>query len=106
RSLIAVGNAIAIFGVLVVLAVGASLVERGAYAEPYPDPAGPTGSGFWVDGREVRNVFPYDSQGQPLSGVQLYDEDGQPIAVGDVGPTGPVEYTTDARGREIGEQKA
>ena len=29
----------------------------------------------------VRNVYPYDSQGNPLTGVQLFDENGNPLDV-------------------------
>jgi len=29
----------------------------------------------------VRNVYPYDSQGNPLTGVQLFDENGNPLNV-------------------------
>jgi hypothetical protein len=38
--------------------------------------------GVWVGGTEVRNVFPYDAQGNPLTDVQLFDENGRPISVG------------------------
>lgn len=43
----------------------------------YPPP-----NGLWLNGREVRNVFPYDAQGNPLVDVQLYDENGKPLEVG------------------------
>jgi len=29
----------------------------------------------------ISNVFPYDSEGRPLTGVQLYDQDGSPLIV-------------------------
>ncbi len=31
------------------------------------------------DGSSITNIFPYDAQGQPLSGVRLYDQNGRPI---------------------------
>jgi hypothetical protein len=44
--------------------------------------------GLWLNGAEVTNIFPYDSQGRPLTGVQLYDAEGQPITLTEwfVGP--------------------
>jgi len=42
------------------------------------DPA--ASSGVWVDGRQVTNLYPYDAQGRPLTGVQLLDDHGQPVA--------------------------
>lgn len=40
-----------------------------------------TASGLMQRGRAVENVFPYDVQGQPLTGVQLFDQDGRPLNV-------------------------
>jgi hypothetical protein len=48
-----------------------------------PTYAVPPQNGLWLDGQEVRNVFPYDAQGRPLTGVQLYDENGRPLSVGE-----------------------
>ncbi|MGE5830194.1 MAG: hypothetical protein ACM30G_17800, partial [Micromonosporaceae bacterium] len=31
----------------------------------------------------VVDVYPYDADGHPLSGVRLYDQDGSPIMIGD-----------------------
>jgi hypothetical protein len=42
----------------------------------------PPEQGLWSEGREVRNVFPYDSQGRPLQGVQLLTDFGEPLKVG------------------------
>lgn len=47
----------------------------------YADAAADTGPGLMADGRYVRNVFAYDAQGKPLTGVQLYDQKGRPLAV-------------------------
>jgi hypothetical protein len=45
-------------------------------------------SGFWYDGREVMNVYPYSRDGRLLHDVQLYDDFGRPlvVSVGDVPP--------------------
>jgi hypothetical protein len=37
--------------------------------------------GLVNDGRVVRNVFAYDTEGEPITGVQLYDQAGRPLAV-------------------------
>jgi len=42
----------------------------------------PPEDGLWHEGREVRNVLPYDAQGRPLQGVRLFDENGKPLDVG------------------------
>lgn len=39
-------------------------------------------SGLYLDGEQVRNVFPYDAEGQPLTDVQLLDDLGRPLDVG------------------------
>lgn len=43
-------------------------------------PAMPT-AGLVSDGKVVRNVFAYDSEGNPLEGVQLFDQNGKPLDV-------------------------
>lgn len=40
---------------------------------------GDVGGGLVYQGEAVQNVFPYDAQGQPLSGVQLFDQNGRPL---------------------------
>ena len=35
--------------------------------------------GVWVDGIQVSNLFVYDADGDPLSGVQVYDDRGRPV---------------------------
>jgi hypothetical protein len=37
--------------------------------------------GLMNRGEWVQNVFPFDAQGQPLTGVQLFDQDGNPLNV-------------------------
>jgi hypothetical protein len=44
----------------------------------------PPSDGLWMDGAEVTNILPYDSQGRPLTGVQLFDSQGQPLRVSDM----------------------
>ena len=39
------------------------------------------GPGLMVGNHYVRNVFAYDAQGNPLTGVQLYDQKGRPLVV-------------------------
>jgi hypothetical protein len=53
------------------------LANGGYYAHARTD----HGPGLMADGRYVRNVFAYDAQGNPLTGVQLYDQKGRPLAV-------------------------
>ena len=67
-----------------------ALPVRGRRRSPMPGPptSWPTaalrrraedhGPGLMADGRYVRNVFAYDAQGNPLTGVQLYDQNGSP----------------------------
>ena len=40
-----------------------------------------SGTGLVSDGKVVRNVFAYDTEGNPLEGVQLFDQDGRPLDV-------------------------
>lgn len=35
--------------------------------------------GLAVDGTRVRNIFAYDTEGNPIEGVQLFDQDGRPL---------------------------
>ncbi|GAB3238954.1 hypothetical protein [Kineosporia babensis] len=35
--------------------------------------------GIYNGSQPVRNIFPYDSEGNPLEGVQLFDEQGRPL---------------------------
>lgn len=39
----------------------------------------PPTDGVYVDGMQVSNLFAYDSEGKPLTGVQLYDDRGRPV---------------------------
>lgn len=113
RSLIAVGNALAVVGVWVVVVSGGlppqlgSHVVEGADAGGLPPQSdshvieGPdaTGTGVSLDGQEVINIYPFDSEGRPLSGVQLYDQDGRRLSVDGSGRE--LDYTVDGRGRSL-----
>lgn len=53
------------------------LANGGYYADARED----HGPGLMAGNRYVRNVFAYDAQGNPLTGVQLYDQKGRPLVV-------------------------
>jgi hypothetical protein len=44
-----------------------------------PQPAPTIGSGLWMNGEQVENIYPYDAQGHPLTGIRLYDQQGRPL---------------------------
>jgi hypothetical protein len=49
--------------------------------------------GLAVDGGRVRNIFAYDSAGNPLKDVQLFDQDGRPLTtVGGGGANADMDY--------------
>ncbi len=91
RTLLAIGNVVAVLALVPVGAQFAVPDGRAAESAQYTD-ASP-GSGLWMDGEPVTNVVPYDSQGRPLEGVQLYDDQGRPLQIGP-------EYRWYADGRE------
>jgi hypothetical protein len=71
--------------VLAVLAIPVSLAHARKSEQYYAAQQGPVmppQDGLWHNGTEIRNVFAYDSRGNPLTGVQLYDENGNPVDVG------------------------
>lgn len=39
----------------------------------------PVADGVWVDGMQVSNLFVYDADGEPLTGVQVVDDRGRPV---------------------------
>ena len=53
------------------------LANGGYYADARPH----YGPGLRSEDHYVRNVFAYDAQGNPLTGVQLFDQRGRPLAV-------------------------
>jgi hypothetical protein len=76
QVLITVGNVIAVIALLP--AVSASGSHSYYSSDAYSAPAG-----LSLDGQPVSNVFPYDSQGRLLSGVQLYNQNGHPLEIGE-----------------------
>jgi hypothetical protein len=74
-------NAFAVVATPVVLGQFANAADAGyggaASAYPTQEPQ----AGLRNAGEYVQNVFPYDAQGRPLTGVQLFDQDGNPLVV-------------------------
>jgi len=91
RALVIVGNVIAAVLLLPVLAENRPTRDDG------PDVVYRANEGLWVNGSPVNNLFPYDSEGRPLTGVQLYDQDGNPVVIGEDERSGLV----DAAGRSV-----
>ena len=56
---------------------------QAAQAEPVGEPWQGDAAGTWLSlkGRPVTNIYPYDSQGRRMAGVQLFDQDGRPLEV-------------------------
>jgi hypothetical protein len=80
RTLTVAGNAaLALFGVILMLQLGADEAAGDYYR---PDQvlsyAGPV-SGLRADGEEISNIFAFDAQGRPLRDVYLVDQDGDPV---------------------------
>ncbi|MFC4224287.1 hypothetical protein [Lysinibacter cavernae] len=77
RTFVSVG-AVAVIVVAVPL-----MLERAssyAYNQVYDEGASyDTENGMIVNGTTVENIFPYDSEGNLLSDVQLFDQEGRPI---------------------------
>lgn len=79
RSLVLAGNVLAVLVApfaLLSLAQPQTVYVDSGYVNSGPD----TSTGVWVDGRQVTNLYPYDAQGRPLTGVQLLDDYGQPVS--------------------------
>lgn len=57
----------------------------GAYSRGYSDglSASAPGSGVFVDGDAVGNLFVYDAQGRPVPDAQVYDDRGRPVVTSD-----------------------
>ena len=49
----------------------------------YSEGAGEELPGLSYDGVQLTNLFPYDAQGRPLTGVQLFTADGRAVSVDD-----------------------
>lgn len=78
RFVTSVGAAV----MLPILALGAinAYTEYQYYSTGIQTVGYATQPGLTSDGSRVRNIFVYDSAGQPLTGVQLFDQDGRPLA--------------------------
>lgn len=79
RLLLAALNCFAVFVVLLVT----SGISMRSYSEGFDDGYRIRGSepGLTQGGHVVQNVFPYDAEGKPLTGVQLFDQNGRPLNV-------------------------
>ncbi len=76
-------RAVVAVNVLAVICLPPALSHAEGQTVFYSGGVMPPSNGLWLNGTEVRNVFPYDAQGRPLQGVQLFDENGRPLDVGD-----------------------
>ncbi|WP_311215544.1 hypothetical protein [Aeromicrobium sp. WCS2018Hpa-33] len=75
--LLVLGNVVAAVALLPVVATAQSW-ETSTYEMAYIGSGDP--AGISLDGSSVTNIYPYDAQGRPLSGVQLFDQDGRALA--------------------------
>lgn len=82
RSLLVAGNVLAVlvlpFAVSSLTSSYPVYVDAG-YASSDSSGAAEMSRGVWSDGQVVTNIYPYDAQGQPLTGVQLLDDYGRPL---------------------------
>ena len=84
RAALLVANVLAVICLpLVVDEVSDRTSQRGGPTVLYELPPG-----LWLNGVEVTNILPFDSQGRPLTGVQLFDDQGRPIEIAAVRPDG------------------
>lgn len=93
RVLVTVGNVVAVLFLLPVM-----FSASGPYPEAYGSPQTVNEDYPWAAGlnngnQAVTNVFPYDAEGRPLTGVQLYDQDGRPLEVAEENRSGFDEST-------------
>ena len=87
--------------VLVSLTIWSASVEWQRYQEPYIQDM--TVSGLAVDGERVRNIFAYDSEGNPITDVQLFDQNGRPLTTvgGSADPMTPWDYYFEGGGGPV-----
>jgi hypothetical protein len=83
--------------VLAALPVVLTHVRTGETVHVYSFQESPPAQGLWLEGTEVRNIYPYDAAGRPLEGVQLWTDNRQPLRVGR-SASQPVD---DSRGRTV-----
>jgi len=80
RGLLLAVNVILVIAAPFVVAGVATAVNNGWYSTTYADDtADLSSSGLLENGDQVSNIFAYDAQGRPLTGVQLFDQDGKPL---------------------------
>lgn len=95
--LIVLGNAFAAFALIPVLANDATGAELEMAYENPPEYEygsgyeGGDGTGVWLNGSEVTNIFAYNARGERLNGVQLFDQDGKPLTTSVPGGNGCLE---------------
>lgn len=75
RIIVSVVTAIA----LPFLITGAVASTRSLLDYPSVEYIDNTQPGLTLDGERVRNLFAYDSEGKPLTDVQLFDQNGRPL---------------------------
>jgi len=99
RVLIGVGNVIAVVTLLFALPEVPTHADLG-YAWDNADSAYDSGmdymesgdgTGVYLNGNEVTNIFAYDARGRALTGVQLFDQDGKPLTTSVPGGNGCLE---------------
>ncbi len=72
-------NVLAVLVLPFALIAGMSYVTTYNYFQTYQTDSAP--AGLSRDGRQVTNIFAYDSDGNPVKGVQLFDQDGKALSV-------------------------
>lgn len=97
RVLIVLGNAFAALVLIPVLVnvpnnvdLEMANVDSQAYDYEGSYDAG-DGTGVWLNGSEVTNIFAYNARGERLTGVQLFDQDGTPLTTSVPGGNGCLE---------------
>ncbi len=88
RGVAAACNVLAIVAVLP-LVLGLHASEGTGTVTYVTDSATPT-DGVYVGGTPVSNLFAYDSEGNPLTDVQIFDEQGRPVLTADPNSSAPM----------------
>jgi hypothetical protein len=83
RGTIAIWNLLAVLLLLPVLASQPSTQDQSQPMQYTDGSISEPPSGLQLGGEQVTNVFPYDSAGRPLTGVQLYDQNGRALVISD-----------------------
>jgi len=77
RPLLILANTTAVFVALIASTAGASSGEVNYSTEVNPTP------GVSLNGQQLGNIYPYDSDGNRINGVRLFAQDGRPLGGGD-----------------------